>query len=177
MEVVPPDGLEVAVVGDTDVVGEVVLGHGEEAAVVVDEAGVGDADAPGRVEHAAERARAEQQKPRDAGVAVELADGLGEHGASHLPLLPQPRRLREPARVRLGAPPGEPHGVQHPVAVEQVVPGARRVERVGAVADVHPVEARREAAGHRQPPHRRALPDGRVVPGDLHGRISGARQR
>jgi hypothetical protein len=42
---VAADGLEAAVVCDADVVGEVVLGHGEDTAVEVDEAGVGDARA------------------------------------------------------------------------------------------------------------------------------------
>jgi hypothetical protein len=45
---------------------EVILGHGEEAAVEVDEAGVGESGAM-------------KGQTRDPVVAVELADGLGEH--------------------------------------------------------------------------------------------------
>jgi hypothetical protein len=52
VEVVAADSLEVTVVCDTDVVWEVILGHGEEAAVEVDESGVGDAGA-GRGVHEA----------------------------------------------------------------------------------------------------------------------------
>jgi len=176
-EVVAAHGLEVAVGGDAHVVGEVVLGHGEEAVVMVHQAGVGDPDPPRRVEQAAEGARTEQEEARHARVAVELADGLGEDGPPDGALLPEARRLGEAARVRLGAPGAEPHGVEHAVAVEEVVPRARRVERVRAVADVHAVEARRDAAGHREVAGGRALPDGRVVAGDLDGRVGGARER
>jgi hypothetical protein len=61
-----------------------------------------------------------------------------------------------------------------------VVPAARRVERVGAVADVDAVQARRHAAGHDGQvlrPGGRELADRRLVPGDLHGRVRRAGKR
>lgn len=47
--------------------------------VEVDQAGVGDAHAVGPINEAEEGARVEEEEARDAGVAVELADGFGEH--------------------------------------------------------------------------------------------------
>jgi hypothetical protein len=57
VKVVAADGLKVAVVHDVDVVREVVLGHGEEAAVEVDESDVGDAGAGRGVDEAARGTR------------------------------------------------------------------------------------------------------------------------
>uniref|UniRef100_J3NF28 Uncharacterized protein n=1 Tax=Oryza brachyantha TaxID=4533 RepID=J3NF28_ORYBR len=149
VEVVPPDRLEVAVAGDPDLVREVVLGHGEEAAVEVDEAGVGDAGAVRGVDEAAEAARVEEREAGDAGVAVELADGLGEDGAAEGALLLEPRRLGEAAGVGLGGAVADADGVDHAVAVEQVVTGGGLEVRVGAVARVDAIDEGRDAARHR----------------------------
>jgi hypothetical protein len=172
VEVVPSDGLEVAVVGHADVVGQVVLGHGEESAVEVDEARVGDAGAARRVDEAARGARVEECEARDARVAVQLADGLGEDGAADLALLPEPRRLREPARVRLGGAVADPQRVHHAVAVEQVVARHGVEAGVGAVARVHAVDEGGDAARDRELVDGQALADRREVAGDLDRRVN-----
>jgi len=176
VEVVTADGLEVAVVRDADVVGEVVLGHGEEVAVEVDEAGVSDARSRRGIDEAARGARVEQGEARDPGVAVELANGLGEDGASDRALLGEARGLREAAGVGLGDAVAYPQRVHHAVAVEQVVPGDGVEAGVGAVARVDAVDEGRDAAGDGELAHGRPLPDGREVAGDLHGRVGGAGQ-
>ena len=62
---------------------------------------------------------------------------------------------REAARAHVpvfvpGAPALQVNRVDHPVAVEPVIPALRREPRVGAVSRVHPEEVRRELALHLQ---------------------------
>ncbi|KAF7063222.1 hypothetical protein CFC21_069743 [Triticum aestivum] len=177
VEVVAADGLEVAGGGDADLVREVVLGHGEEAAVEVDEAGVGDAGAVGRVDKAAGAARVEQSQPRDARVAVELANGLRENRPPNGALLGEAGGLGEAAGVGLGGAVADADGVDHAVAVEEVVPGRGLEAGVGAVACVDAVDEGRDAAGDRERAHGGLLADGGEVAGDLHGGVGRARQR
>ncbi|GER42724.1 Glutamate-1-semialdehyde 2,1-aminomutase [Striga asiatica] len=80
-EVKAADCAEVAGWGDLEVVREVVFGHGEEAAVEEDEAGVGESGAVGGVEEVESGAGLEEEETGQAEVAVELADGFGEERA------------------------------------------------------------------------------------------------
>jgi hypothetical protein len=147
------------------------LGHGQETAVEVDKAGVGDPRATGRVDEPAQLAGVEQRQTRDPGVPVQLADGLGEHGPPQRALLPELGRLGEPARVRFGRAVADAHRAHRPVAVEQVVPCRRLEAGVDPVARVHARDEWWDAARHWQRPHRRLLADRREVAGDLHGRV------
>jgi hypothetical protein len=153
------------------------LGHGQETAVEVDKAGVGDPRAAGRVNEPAQLAGVEQRQARDLGVPVQLADGLGEHGPPQRALLPEPGRLGEPACVRFDRAVADAHRAHHPVVVEQVVPRRRFEVGVGPVACVHAQDERRDAARHWQRPHRRLLADRCEVAGDLHGRVRRPHQR
>lgn len=154
----------------------VVFGHGEESAVEVDEAGVGYAHAVAGVDEAEESAGVEEEEPGDAGVAMELADSFREDRSTERPLLDEPVRIGEPAGVAGGAV-VEFDGVDHAVAVEEVVAGYRLVMGVGAVPDVDAVNAIGDFSGQRK-----AVPDGLLrhgskVSGYLDSRVSGFRKR
>jgi hypothetical protein len=88
----------------------------------------------------------EQKKACDAGVSMELTYGLGKHRAAEFSLLDQPLRLGEPASVAGGAA-IDLDGVNHPVAVEEVVPSDGFEQRVGSVAEVNAVNAFGDCAG------------------------------
>ncbi|GER45101.1 protein kinase superfamily protein [Striga asiatica] len=167
VEVVAADGLEVAVEGDADVVGEVVLGHGEEAGVEEDEAGVGDAGAVSGVDEAEEAAGVEEGEAGDAGVAVELADGFGEDGAAEGELLGEAVGLGEAAGVGGGGGVVEGDGVDHAVSVEEVVAGEGLEEGVGAVAEVDAADGVGDLAGDGEGVADGLLGDGGEVAGDL----------
>ena len=92
------------------------------AVVEEDESGVGDAHAAGAVDEAEEGAGVEEEEAGDAGVAVELADGLGEEGVAEGVLLEEAVGAGEAAGVAGGAA-VEVEGVDHAVAVEEVVTG------------------------------------------------------
>lgn len=68
---------------------------------------------------------------------MELADGLGENRPAKFTLLPEPASLREPASVRSRSVGVELNGVNHTVAVKEVVAGDGAVERVSPVSEVH----------------------------------------
>nr|CAB3466536.1 unnamed protein product [Digitaria exilis] len=150
VEIEPPHRLEIAVVGDADMVRKVIFRHGEEAAIKVHKSGVSNAGAGGGVDESDEPTRVEEGEPRDAGVAMELADGLGEDGFPHGALLLEAGGFREAAGVGLCAAVADADGVHHPVAVEQVVAGGGREAWVRAVAGVDSVDERRDPAGHRE---------------------------
>ena len=139
VEAVTSDCLEVAGGGDSELVGEVVFGHGEEFSVEENEAGVGRAGAAAVVDYATETSAVEEKKPGDAGVAMELADCLGEHWFAQLALLHESLRLGETTCVACGAV-GEFNGVDHAVAVEKVVSGFGVEQWVGAVTEIDAID-------------------------------------
>jgi hypothetical protein len=70
---------------------------------------------------------------------------LGNTALPSALLLPESRRLGEPAHVHLGGAVADAHCVHHAVAVEEVVPDNGLEARVGAAARVHREHARAAA--------------------------------
>ncbi|KAF7822530.1 Uncharacterized protein G2W53_020674 [Senna tora] len=145
-------GIELAV--------EVVTTHGGDIA------GGGDSHVS---EHSAS---VEEEKPRDSRVAVKLADGFGEDGATQSFFLDETLRFGESAGVAGGAV-FELDGVDHAVAVEEVVAGDGLVERVGSVADVDTLNAFGDFSGDREGVGDGLLRHRSEVSGDLDTWVGG----
>jgi hypothetical protein len=75
--------------------------------------------------------------------------GLGKDRAAEFLLLDEPLRLGEPASVAGGAV-IDADGVNHAVAVEEVVPSDGIEQRVGSIAEVNAVNAFWDCAGDRE---------------------------
>lgn len=103
---------------------------------------------------------------------MELPDRLREHRPAELPLLNQPVCLGEAAGVTGGAA-IDGDGVDHAVAVEQVVSGGGLEERVGPVAEVDAVNAVGNGSGDRKVVLHRVLRDGSEIAGDLNSWVGG----
>nr|GMD90290.1 Os07g0154201 [Ipomoea batatas] len=138
--------------------------------------GVGYAGAGALIDEPEKPAGVEKEQPCDPRVAVKFPNGLGENRAAQGPFLDEPVGLREPAGVaRLAV--LELHGVDHPVAVEEVVAGHRLEQRVGAVADVDPPNAFRYCSDHRKRVLDGLLRHRSKIPGNLNARVGRFRQR
>lgn len=85
-------------------------------------------------------------------------------------------RLGEATSVAGGAV-RELHGVDHAVAIEEVVPGDRLVERIGAVAHVHAVNAFGDFSDNGKSLIHGMLRHRREVPGDLDPGVRRFRER
>lgn len=109
-------------------------------------------------------------------MAVQFADRFGEGGLPDGAFLAEALCLGVPACVGGGAVP-EVDSVHHPVPVEEVMPGDRLEEGIGAVADVDAVDERRDATLHREIVGRGVLVDWGEITGDLDGRIGSLGQR
>ena len=90
-------------------------------------------------------ASVKQEQSRDSGVPVKLSDSFRKYWSSDASFLTKPLGLREAAGIR-SFPLFEADGVHHSVAVEEMVSGGRREERVRTVTDVDAVKERRNAA-------------------------------
>jgi len=117
----------------------------------------------------------EQEEAGDAGVAVELAYGLGEDRVADGPLLSEALGLGEAAAVR-GLAVADVHGVDHAVAVEEVVARNGLEEGVGAVADVDAVDEGGDPAGYGELVVRWLLAHGGEIPSNLDGGVGGLGQ-
>lgn len=99
---------------------------------------------------------------------MELADGLGENRPAKLPLLPEPASLREPAGVGSLSVGAKLNGVNHTVAVKEVVAGDGAVEWVRPVPEVHAAaNTVWDFSGDLEVVSDGALRDGGEVAGDL----------
>lgn len=103
---------------------------------------------------------------------MELPDGLGEHRSAKLTFLDESLRLSEPASVASGAV-VDGNGMDHSVAVEQVVAGGRLKQGVGAVPEIDTIDAAGDGAGDREGVADRLFRNRSEVPGDLYSRVGG----
>jgi len=148
IEAVTTNCLDVAGVGDSELVGKVVFGHCEEFSVEENEASVGRAGATAVIEYATQTSPIEEKKPGDAGIAMELANCLGEHWLSELALLHESLCLGETACIACVAV-GDFNGVDHAVAVEEVVSGFGLKQWVGAVTKIDAIKRLGDGADDR----------------------------
>lgn len=148
VEAVTADCLEVAGGGNSKLVGEIVFGHGEEFSVEENEASVSGACATAVVDDATKTSSVEEKKPGDAGNAMELADCFGEDWFSQLALLHESLRLGEAACVACSTV-IDFNGVDHAVAVEEVVSGLGLEQWVGAVTKIDPIDCLGDCAYYR----------------------------
>ncbi|BAS80499.1 Os02g0704131, partial [Oryza sativa Japonica Group] len=161
---------------DAHGVGEVGLAERVEAAGEVGEAGVGEPDALQRIHLPGQDPGRHDGAARHPGHAVEAGEDVGQDGRAGVALHEVLVRLHV-ARAQDGVVAGrrgrrEEEGVQHAVAVEQVVRPAREVLRVGPVADVGAAgEAARDGAAHDGAGRRRQLVHGHEVAGQHVPRV------
>uniref|UniRef100_A0A0D9VJY6 Uncharacterized protein n=1 Tax=Leersia perrieri TaxID=77586 RepID=A0A0D9VJY6_9ORYZ len=167
-EVTPADRGDLAGVRvDAHGVGEVGLAERVEAGAEVGEAGVGEPGALQQVHLPRQDPRRRDGAARHPGHAVESREHVGHHGRARVALYEVLVRLHV-ARAQDGvivfASGREEEGVEHAVAVEQVVRPTREVLRVGPVSDVRAAgEASRDGAAHDGARRRRQLVHWREV--------------
>ena len=155
-----------------DGVREVGFSQGEEATVEEGEAGVSQAGAVSRVHLAGDDPGQDDGAAGQAPDAVEAREDVGEDGPAGVALEEELVGADVAAGEERSG--GEKEGVQHAVAVEEMVGPAGEVLRVGPVADVGAAEeGRGNLTGDDAAERGRELGDGSEIVGQDAARIGG----